>query len=201
MRRHLAALAACTVVLAACGIATDTGPRDIPEANQRQLGLSNDSTAGAASGSARIYLVAPAASGQSPTLQAVARNVAETPSAVVTALLAGANATERTKQFRSAIPADERLLSTRVAAGVLHIDLTAPILEVSGPDLIQAVAQLVFTASEVEGVQRIALLVDGQPRRWPTGDGSLQSTPLTVYDYPGLVASAQPAYPAVPSGG
>lgn len=201
MRRYLTVLLGCTALLTACGIATDAGPRDIPEADQRQLGLSNDSTAGAAAGSARIYLVAPAASGQSPTLQAVARNVAETPTEVMTALLAGANAAERTKQFRSAIPADERLLSTRVVAGVLHIDLSSPILDVSGPDLIQAVAQLVFTASDIEGVQRVELLVDGQPRRWPSGDGSLQSTPLTVYDFPGLVASAQPAYPAVPSGG
>lgn len=201
MRRHLAVLIACSAVLTSCGIATDAGPRDIPEADQRQLGLSNDSTAGVAGGSARIYLVGPSVSGQSPSLQAVARNVAETPSAVVTALLAGANAAERTKQFRSAIPADERLVSTRVVAGVLHIDLTAPILDVSGADLIEAVAQLVFTVSEIDGVRSVALSVDGQPRRWPSGDGSLQAAPLTVYDFPGAVASAQPAYPAVPSGG
>ena len=28
---------------------------------------------------------------------------------------------------------------------------------------------------------------------------ALQSEPLTVYDYPGLVVSAQPAYPAIPT--
>ena len=73
------------------------------------------------------------------------------------------------------------------------------ILDVSGTDLIDAVAQIVYTVSEIDGVHEVAISVEGAPQRWPTADGSLQSTPLSVYDFPGLVSSAQPDYPAVPS--
>jgi hypothetical protein len=45
----------------------------------------------------------------------------------------------------------------------------------------------------------VKILVDGADQQWPAGDGALQSEPLTVYDYPGLVVSAQPAYPAIPT--
>jgi hypothetical protein len=41
--------------------------------------------------------------------------------------------------------------------------------------------------------------VDGAEARWPASNGELQSDPLTVYDFPGLEPSTQPAYPAVPS--
>lgn len=199
MRRLATLLLVTTVGLTACGITTDTTPRDVPEANQQQLGLNIDASAGATAGSARIYLVAPTASGQSAALQAVARNVRETPAGVLTALFAGVNAAERARQFRSAIPSGLQLVSTRIVAGTLRLDLTPQILDVSGTDLVDAVAQIVFTVSQLDGVRDVELTVAGQPQRWPTADGSLQSTPLSVYDYPGLVSSAQPGYPAVPS--
>ena len=69
----------------------------------------------------------------------------------------------------------------------------------AGRLLIDAVAQIVYTVSEIDGVHDVAITVEGAPQRWPTADGSLQSAPLSVYDFPGLVTSAQPEYPAVPS--
>ena len=62
-----------------------------------------------------------------------------------------------------------------------------------------AVAQIVFTASEVDGVESVNILINGADQQWPSGNGELQSAPLTVYDYPGLVQSSQPAYPAIPT--
>ena len=69
----------------------------------------------------------------------------------------------------------------------------------SGEDLIDALAQLVFTSSELDGVRQVRILVDGTGQLWPVGDGTLSSQPLTVYDYPGRVATAQPDYPAIPT--
>jgi spore germination protein GerM len=198
MRRIAALLIACSAVLTACGIAADGSPRDIPEADQRQLGVASGS-GGATAGSARIYLLSPTASGVTPTLQPVARNVRETPSNVLTSLIAGANSDERAKQFRTALPSDLTVISTRLIAGTLHVDLDHRILDVTGTDLIDAVAQIVFTVSEIDGVRDVAISVAGTPQQWPTGDGSLQSAPLSVYDFPGLVSSTQPEYPAVPS--
>ena len=62
-----------------------------------------------------------------------------------------------------------------------------------------AVAQIVFTGSELDGVRTVRIRVDGQTRDWPDGRGELQRRPLTVYDYPGLAESAQPPYPPIPS--
>jgi spore germination protein GerM len=82
---------------------------------------------------------------------------------------------------------------------VLTVDVSPEITELSGDLLALAVAQIVFTASEIEGVRAVRLRVDGQDQQWPKGDGETREGTLTVYDYPGLVESAQPPYPAVPS--
>ena len=78
-------------------------------------------------------------------------------------------------------------------------DMSGEILELAGSTLRDAVAQIVFTASELDGVRTVRILVDGQQHDWPDGTGRLQSRPLSVYDYPGLAESAQPPYPPVPS--
>jgi spore germination protein GerM len=188
-----------SLLLAACGVSNDDSPRDIPESDQQTLGFNQERAAGAASGTARIYLLGSATAGQTAALLPVARDVNETPTAVLEALLEGANATELTRQYRSAVPAGTELRSASLRSGVLWVDLSAELLQLSGNDLIDAVAQIVFTASEIDGVQSVWILVDGQEQQWPDGSGELQSDPLTIFDFPGLVASAQPAYPALPS--
>ena len=197
--RVLAAMLALGAMVASCGIGNDDTPRNIPEIDQMPLGVSDDSGAGATTGTARVYLLAPEVVGQTTSLEAVARDVDETPSAVLEALLAGPNAGELDLQYRTALPVDLRVLSTSSRGGVLVIDLSRELLQLSGQVLIAAVAQLVFTGSEVPGVGSVKILVEGADQQWPAGNGEVQSAPLTVYDYPGLVPSAQPAYPAIPS--
>jgi spore germination protein GerM len=67
--------------------------------------------------------------------------------------------------------------------------------------LIDGVAQIVLTASEITGVSAVSIAIDGVPQQWPAASGVLQSEPLTRYDFPGLVLSSQPAFPSVPSPG
>jgi spore germination protein GerM len=114
-------------------------------------------------------------------------------------LLAGPNQTEQSNQFRTAIPVGTELLDARRQGFVLRVDLSDAVLELSGQVLITAIAQIVFTASEIDGVRGVTILVAGADQQWPVGSGELTSTPLTVYDYPGLVPSSQPDYPAFPS--
>jgi len=201
VRRHRFALLVVTagVLMGACGIAEDDSPRDVPTAQQQQLGILTDRSAGAARGTGRIYLLAPTEVGQTPVLQAVARDVQGTPSDLLEALLSGPNAAEIGRQFRSAVPAGTTLLSDKLQGGVLVVDLSAEFLQSTGSDVVDALAQIVFTASEADTVRSVRVLVDGQAQQWPTGNGELQAAPLTVYDYPGRVASAQPAYPAIPT--
>ena len=186
-------------VAAGCGIATDDGPRDIPAADQVELGVGSDSNAGAAIGTARVYFLSPEVVGQAALLKSVARDVAETPTSLLQALLAGPNQTEQANQFRTALPVGTELLDARRQGFVLRVDLSADVLELSGQVLITALAQIVFTASEIAGVRGVTIMVGGADQQWPVGSGALTSTPLTVYDYPGLVPSSQPAYPAFPS--
>ena len=197
--RRLAIFVAMCVPLAGCGISSDDAPRNVPSAEQQQLGVASDRRAGDATGTARIYLLAPEVAGQSQALQAVARDADETPTALLDALFAGPNVDEVGIQLRTAVPADTELLDVRLRGGVLLINVSKGLLELSGEVLVAAVAQIVFTGAEVESVRSVSISVDGQPQLWPAGNGDLQSDPLTIYDYPGLVPSAQPEYPAIPT--
>lgn len=197
-RRRCIATLLSAVLFAACGVQTDESPRDIADAQRGPLGTSNASGGGAASGTERIYLVGPATGGEVPLLVPVART-ADTPTELLEALLAGANSSELEQQLRSAIPAGTALNGVGLQAGTLRIDLSAELQAASGDDLIDALAQLVFTSSELVGVRQVRILVDGDGQLWPVGDGTLSSQPLTVYDYPGRVATAQPDYPAIPT--
>lgn len=198
-RRLIAALLVAVVPLTACGISSDDAPRNVPLAEQEQLGIASDRDAGDATGTARIYLLSPEVAGQALALQAVARDVDETPTALLAALFEGPNASEVDSQLRTALPSGTELLSARIQGGTLRIDVSQGLLQLSGQVLVAAVAQIVFTAAEIDGVRSVAISVEGNAQRWPAGNGELQSTPLTVYDYPGLVPSAQPSYPAIPT--
>ncbi len=186
-------------VLSACGISSDNGPRNVPPADQQQLRVTTDRSAGAATGTARVYLLAPEGAGQSQALQAVARDVTENASEVIGELFAGPNAEEIVGQLRTALPTGLQLLSSTRRGGVLRVDVSKELGELSGEALVAAVAQIVFTASGLVGVQSVKILIDGTEQQLPAGNGELQSMPLTIYDYPGLVLSSQPAYPAIPT--
>jgi len=187
------------LLLAACGISDDASPRNIAVADQAQLGIASDRGAGVATGTARVYLLAPEVAGQSQALLAVARDVDETPNALLDALFAGPNDDEVGDQLRTALPIGTTLLSARLQSGVLEVDVSEGLQQLAGQVLVTAVAQIVFTASEVDGVRSVKIKVAGAEQQWPAGNGELQSSPLTIYDYPGLVPSAQPPYPATPT--
>lgn len=193
------AAAVAALALAGCSIGPDSAPRDIPVLQQDELLASSDRAAGAATGTARIFLLSPESGGQATTIVAVPRDVDETPIALLRALLAGPNDDELDAQFRTAIPTDVEVRSALVRGGTLIVDMSPGLLQLAGDGLIDAIAQVVFTASELSGVRAVKILIDGSDQQWPTGTGVFQAAPLTVYDYPGLLDSAQPDHPAVPS--
>ena len=81
----------------------------------------------------------------------------------------------------------------------MTIDVTDELLSLSSGALIESVAQIVFTALEVRNVQRVQLLVNGTSQQWPGGDCSLRTTAPSAFDFPGLIETSQPNFPAVPS--
>ena len=188
------------VAASGCGIGADSTPRDVAP-NERGLAPNAVSDGDEAGGTSRIYLVAPSEAGDPSLLRSTARDVASGATPLIKSLLAGPNDDELESRLVTNIPQETQLLSTRSSGDVLFVDVSPEITELSGELLVLAVAQIVFTAAEIDGVRAVRLRVDGQDQSWPKGDGETRDGELTVYDFPGLVQSAQPPYPAVPSPG
>lgn len=191
-------IAVAAALAGGCAVSPDEAPRDVVQA---AADVSQDASPSdqAAEGSGRIYLTAPSGNGQSATLRSVARDVGDDLDAVLAALLAGPNSTEFADGYRSALPPELTVNGRQRRGDLISIDLSDDIQGLSGNALVLALAQVVYTVSELPGVGRVLVTVDGTPQQWPDGKGELQSDALTVYDYPGLEPSTQPAYPAVPS--
>ena len=185
----------------ACTIDAEGSPRDIPKRDQGDLSAGFDQPAGAATGSGRIYLLSPEVIGQPRTLQSVAREVGDTPDSAMKALFEGPNTDELQAQLRSAIPPGTRVLGvSRGGSGSeLIVNLSNELQQLTGEALIDGLAEIVLTGTEIAGISSVAIEIDGVPQQWPASSGKLQSEPLTRYDFPGLVRSSQPAFPSVPS--
>lgn len=192
------ALLMAAVATGGCTIGPEATPRDVPS-EERTLLVAGGSEAAETAGDARIYLVAPAETGQQRQLRSVPRDVTPGPDALLGVLFGGPNQSELDARLVSAIPNDAVLLSTRTVGETLFVDVSEELLELTGEALTLAVAQIVFTAAEITGIQTVRLRVEGEDQSWPRGDGQPRSGSLRIYDFPGLVESAQPAYPGLPA--
>ena len=197
MRRALLA-AAVLVLVGACAIQPDSSPRDIPPDDTMQVEpIAPD--AEATEGTHPIFFVTDEDDDGQGTLRHVGRAVdSPSPEAVLDELFKGPSAEEFEAGFRTALDAFT-LNSAQRVVGTLNVDVSPEILELPQPTLELAVAQIVFTADGLAGVNEVLLKVDGERQEWPDGRGELQTGTLTVYDFPGLVESTQPAFPAIPS--
>lgn len=186
--------AVCSIgalAVAGCAIEADDVPRDVPD-DERSLALVSEGSE--AAGGERIYLVGP---GDDRLLRSVPRNAA-TREELIRILLGGPNDEEVAAQYTSVIPPTTELRSVRTQGEVLTIDLSGDLTELTPAGLVQAIAQIVYTASEIDGVRTVRIEIDGEPQQWPTASGASQ-TDLQVFDYPGFVQTAQPPYPAAPA--
>jgi Sporulation and spore germination len=197
--RAVAALAGATmVVVGGCAIQPDSAPRDIPEDLQERESPSGTAAGGAARGSDRIYLLAP--DGAEQPLRTVQRDTNGDAQTLLTELIGGPNPEELGAGYRSAIPAELALGSVRGPDdGVVQVDVSDALLDLSGGDLTDAVAQIVFTASEIPGAESVLIRVDGATQEWPDGSGAQHRGPLTKYDFIGYAESSQPAFPVSPT--
>lgn len=193
-RRRIVAVALAAVALASCGMRPDAAPRDLPE-EERTIAIGGEPSGSDASGANRIYLVAP---GEERLLRSVPRQ-ASTRAELIEILLAGPNDDELAAQYSSFIPPTTELISARTQGQVLTINLSGGITELSGANLAQAVAQIVYTASELDGIEAVQLRVDDEELAWPKASGETTSDPLRIYDYPNLVVTAQPDFPPLPA--
>lgn len=195
--RHRRALVGTALLLVAtgCGIQTDSAPRDLPE---EERPITNISTASGATafGADRVYLVGP---GEERLLRSVPRET-EPGTGLLDLLLLGPNQQEAAAQYTTVIPPGTQVLSSRPTGSVLLIDLSEEITELTPESLTVALAQIVYTATEIDGIDAVQIEVENEPVTWPKARGTTEGR-LSIYDYPGFVQTAQPAYPAVPVAG
>jgi spore germination protein GerM len=183
-------------LLAGCALGAESTPRGIAEDPMRESANGSD-VDDRTTGVGRVYLQRSDASGTS-VLVAVQRDLTLDPNEALRVLFDGPTNDEQRSGLRTAIPRDTELLSTRfVASGIVEVDVTSSIFDATGDDLVGAIAQIVLTLTDLEGIERVAVTVEGEATEWPRGDGTLTSRALTAFDFPGRAVSSQPDYPAI----
>ena len=199
-RHRLVLICVTALAMSACGIANDAAPRDIPLQQRSALIDAPVQAPATSTGTDRIFLLAPQLPDQPSRLRATPRDVGPSIEARLNSLFGPLSVAEAQARLLTAIPEGLNLHSATLQTnGTLTIDVTDEILSLSSGALIESVAQIVFTALEVRNVQRVQLLVNGTSQQWPGGDGSLRTTALSAFDFPGLIETSQPNFPAVPS--
>lgn len=186
----------CGLALSAgCGVQPDSAPRDVP-VDERPISIV-DEAGSTASGADRVYLIAP---GEDRLLRSVPRD-ATTPSDLVEILLRGPNEDELQEQYSTFIPPTTELIGTSTQGQILTVDLTSDILELTGQNLTQAIAQIVYTATELDGIEAVRVEVEGERLAVPTPISDTIESTLQIYDFPNSVRTSQPAFPAAPVAG
>ena len=193
------AILGLATLLSSCGLTVDSQPRDLAQNERIDLALSVNPGAVVTTGSELVYFLSAEGTNQRRFLRAVKGNFGTTPAERISTLLAGPTLQQVNGQLQTALPVGTQLHSALVRRdGVLVVDITDQILTLSGTALTEAVAQIVYTSAELNNVTGVLLRVDGDDRQWPSGEGSQVRRVLTTYDYPGLLESSQPDFPALP---
>jgi len=183
VRARIQTLALLTILTVACGIPIDAEPEiltieiedppDIVEPTPEDLA------------SVSLYLV------REDELVLVTRNLpAPTDlSDVVESLLDGVTDPEARADLRTSIPAGTEVIGMEISGEVLTLDLDREFTAVGGEQEILAIAQIVLTATSVEGVGMVAFEIEGVPTAVPVASGALSETAVSSDDYSDLISS------------
>lgn len=191
MRRRLVAAATALALLAGgCGLSVDDQPQKLSAEEvpfdllaPQPTSTTTSTTVPAATRTMEVFLV-----DREGRLTAVERRL-PTPVTVkelIDALLAGATDDEAEAGLRSVIPSETRLLGVgrREDGRTVVLDFSAEPGFPQGGEGITAIAQVVFTASQLEGISGVTFAFGGVPTEVPRGDGSITSAPLFRRDFP-----------------
>jgi len=91
---------------------------------------------------------------------------------VLGALVAGPTEADAAAGLQSALPAQTTVLGATIAGGIATVNLGGTFGQLVGPPQIQAVAQVVFTASSVPGVTGVTFELSGLAVEVPVASGA-----------------------------
>jgi hypothetical protein len=162
------------LAVAGCGVPVDGAPTVLPKKSV-PFGLLAQSAPPSASRapapstvSTQIFLIS--SSGQ---LVAVTRDLPfPAPlNAILEALVVGPSNAEAASGLQSAVPSQTQVLGATVSGSVATVDLSGTFAQLVGQPQIEAVAQIVFTATALSGLSEVTFELDGQQVAVPTASG------------------------------
>lgn len=190
-RRPMALLVALALAVAGCGLSADDEPHllsagDLPA---DLLGSTTSTTVPTSESptttAVTIYYLVhrDGVTRLAPTQREV--DDGSRPRDRLAALLNPPTADEQAAGLLTSIPATTILLDTKLveAESTLLVDLSRSLFDVQGQELRNAFAQLVWTATELDGVRRVRFLVEGEEFRAPDEDGAEQAGAVSRADY------------------
>jgi spore germination protein GerM len=173
-------------VLTACGIGVESQPKVIQRADvpfrlaQRAPGTPT-TTVDASRRSYTLYFLS------GTGLRAVVRSARTTPSPAATlrALVQGPDPSDAEAGLRTLLDPEVSIERVSIDHGLATVELGGPgSAHVATDEQALGVAQLVYTATALPGVERVRFLVDGRPAAIPRGDGTLTNRAVVRADYP-----------------
>lgn len=186
------------VLVAGCGVTTGGGPHAI--ANNRVpyhlLAHAPPTTTTTTVPSVftvpvNVYFVSPTGQDLVPSQRLVAPSATLT--TVLEALLAGPTALEEQKGLRTAFSGDVKLIKARLTPTVATVDFNQTFGQISGTELVLAVAQVVYTVTgDTNGSIGVQFEITGQPKEVPTATGAEVPGPVHLQQYVALTPSAPP---------
>lgn len=180
--RRLGLAGLFAILLMGCGIPVDSEPEvfdlDLVIPAEDDAPLLGDLVA------VSMYLV------RNETLVQVTRDLPSPPDPqrILASLFDGATEPEVRANLRTSIPPGTRVISVSAEEPLLRVDLSQEFAAVGGEEEILAVAQIVLTATSIEGIESVAFELDGLTTAVPLPDGALSIDPVSADDYAALIA-------------
>ena len=174
----VAPLLSCGIVLAACGFPTEDAPAAI-EVEELTAPTAESTPPEVPIDTITVWFA------RDGRLAATTREVPlpVEPDAVVGVLGAGVTDDEAEGGLRSAIPSASMLLSASTARGTVTVQLSAAFAEIPVGDQSLAIAQIVFSLTELRGVGRVRFEIDGEPIAVPLPDGTSTEDSVSRDDF------------------
>ena len=187
MRGPVATAMALLLVATGCGLSVEDEPRelaadDVPgDLLTPRSTTTTSTTTPAVTRTIAIHLV-----DSDGRLASVDRQLPDPVTVVdlIRSLLEGATDQESERGLRSVIASTTELLSSQRRDRTVVLNFSADFAIPQGEGGITSIAQVVFTATELDGISGVTFELDGVPTEVPRGDGTLTSDPLFRSDFP-----------------